>query len=205
MIYDGVSVISGDGFEPFFEEEFPRLVLYLMARGAQFSDAQDAAQEAMVKAHDNWEKIGKPRAWIRTVAARSGQLRRGRDVPWDDAAPEPAGADSGRADTGIDNLEVVRLLRLLSDAQRDVFALHLDGFDGDEISEIVGKSPATVRSHLRHARRRLQEVIESEATETSGSGPPHEAHRDRGSSRRRGGTAGRVPPPPARGGTDGAR
>jgi RNA polymerase sigma-70 factor (ECF subfamily) len=203
MIYDGSSVTSRDGFGPFFEQEFPRLVLYLVQRGAARGDAEDAAQETMWKAYDDWEKIGKPRAWIRTVAARSGHLRRIRHVPWDDAAPEPAGADGGQAAVG--GFEVVRLLRLLPDAQRDVFALHLDGFDNDEIGEIVGKRPATVRSLLRHARRRLQEVIESEGIETSGGSPPPEARRDGRPPQRRGGTAGRLPPPPARGGADGDR
>jgi RNA polymerase sigma-70 factor (ECF subfamily) len=200
MIYDGDSVTGRDGFGPFFEEEFPRLVLYLVHRGASPGDAEDAAQETMWKAYDDWEKIGKPRAWVRTVAARSGRLRRVRHVPWDDAALESAGEDGGQAEADS-GFEIVRLLRLLPDAQRDVFALHLDGFDNDEI---VGKQPATVRSLLRHARRRLQEVIKSEGIETSGGSPP-EARRDRRPPRRRGGAAGRIPPPPARGGADGDR
>jgi hypothetical protein len=41
-------------------------------------------------------------------------------------------------------------------------ALFFDGLSAPEIADITGKPVATVRSHLRHARKSLKEVIVSE-------------------------------------------
>ena len=46
--------------------------------------------------------------------------------------------------------------------ERTVAALYYDGLSAEEIAKASGKPAATVRSHLRHARRALKEVIASE-------------------------------------------
>jgi RNA polymerase sigma-70 factor (ECF subfamily) len=56
---------------------------------------------------------------------------------------------------------VLSLLQQLPAAQRVVAALYYDGLSTEEIAAVSGKPAATVRSHLRHARRALKEVIAS--------------------------------------------
>jgi len=43
-----------------------------------------------------------------------------------------------------------------------VTALYYDGLNCKEIADVLGKTAANVRSHLRHARQSLSEVIASE-------------------------------------------
>jgi len=64
---------------------------------------------------------------------------------------------------GEEQQRVLRLFRGLPEGQRTVAALFYDGLSCEEIAELTGKPPATVRSQLRHARHALKEVITSEA------------------------------------------
>jgi RNA polymerase sigma factor (sigma-70 family) len=152
------------GFDSFFEERFKRLVVLLIALGASQADAEDAAQEAMILAWSQWDTIREPAAWVRTVSLRS-YLRRRRlgntEVALDESVPVPVGND----DLGSfeeEQQEVLRLLRSLPDGQRAVTALYYDELNCEEIADVLGKAPATVRSNLRHARQSLKGVIASE-------------------------------------------
>jgi hypothetical protein len=64
--------------------------------------------------------------------------------------PDPVG------DHSLDSFEdeqrqVLRLLRTLPTGQRAVTALYYDGLNCEEIAEVLGKKPVTVRSNLRYA------------------------------------------------------
>jgi DNA-directed RNA polymerase specialized sigma24 family protein len=56
------------------------------------------------------------------------------------------------------------MLRTLPQAQQAVLALATDGFEPAVIAEITGQNVATVRSNLRHGRRKLISLL----TETAG-------------------------------------
>ena len=153
------------GFDSFFEERFKRTVVLLIAMGANQADAEDAAQEAMILAWNQWNSIREPAAWARTVAVRS-YLRRVRCakpevVTLDESLPHPATND-GLGSFEEEERQVLRLLRALPDGQRTVTALYYDGLNCEEIAAVLGKTSATVRSNLRHARQSLKEVIASE-------------------------------------------
>ena len=152
------------GFDSFFHERFSRTVVLLIAMGASQADAEDATQEAMILAWNQWDSIREPAAWVRTVAIRSylKMVRSGAQVvSLDDSVPGPVEAD----DLGSfeeEQRQVLRLLRALPSGQRTVAALYYDGLNCEEIAVALGKSPATVRSNLRYARQSLREVIASE-------------------------------------------
>jgi RNA polymerase sigma-70 factor (ECF subfamily) len=157
--------LTENGFDSFFRERFSRTVVLLIAMGASRADAEDAVQEAMILAWDQWNTIQEPVAWVRTVAVRAfWKLARARQqlVPWDATAPEPAG-DSDLGIFAEQQKHVLRVLRALPPQQRTVAALFYDGLGCEEIAELVGSPPATVRSHLRHARGRLKELVTSPA------------------------------------------
>jgi len=156
--------VTEGGFASFFRERFSRTVVLLIAMGARRADAEDAVQEAMVKAWQRWESIENPASWVCTVAYRA-YLRqaRARDrhaVSLDESACEPT-ADS---DLGIfaDGQQVLQLLRALPPGQRTVAALFYDGLTCEDIAVLVAKPTATVRSQLRHARNALKEMMKSE-------------------------------------------
>jgi len=130
--------------------------------GASRADAEDATQEAMVLAWDQWELIRDPTAWVRTVAVRAYlKQARGRGnqaVRLDESGCEPA----TDADVGIfaeEQQKVLRLLRGLPAGQRTVAALFYDGLTCEEIAELAGKPPGTIRSQLRHARKSLRGMM----------------------------------------------
>ena len=51
---------------------------------------------------------------------------------------------------------MAQMLRHVPPAQREVFELVLAELDAKEIADLLGKTPATIRQNLAHARRRLK-------------------------------------------------
>jgi RNA polymerase sigma factor (sigma-70 family) len=156
--------LSGNGFVSFFHERYSRTVVLLIAMGASRADAEDAAQEAMVLAWRQWESIREPDAWVRTVAVRAylkqARAQRSQAAPLDESAREPA-ADPDLGVFAEQQQHVLSLLRGLPAGQRTIAALFYDGLTCEEIGELVGKPPATVRSQLRHARNSLKGLMSS--------------------------------------------
>jgi RNA polymerase sigma-70 factor (ECF subfamily) len=156
--------VTDDGYASFFRERFSRTVVLLVVMGASRADAEDATQEAMVRAWQKWKSIQNPGSWVRTVAYRAYlrqiHARERQTVPLDESACEPL-ADS---DLSIftDGQRVVQLLRALPPGQRTVAAFFYDGLTCEEIADLVSKPVATIRSQLRHARTALKEMMNSE-------------------------------------------
>jgi RNA polymerase sigma factor (sigma-70 family) len=84
----------------------PQVLGVLVRRGADFATAEDAVQEALIRALSAWERErpADPAGWLITVAwrafldlARSDSARRDREVRYDTELP--AGAVPGRDDT----------------------------------------------------------------------------------------------------------
>jgi len=139
-------------------------VVLLIAMGASRADAEDATQEAMTQAWQHWESVREPAAWLRTVAVRAwwkqSDTQRFQTVPLDDGDYSTA----AHPDLGIftaEQQQVLLLLRALPAKQRTVVALFYDGATCREVAELTGVSRATVRSHLRYARRSVKEMMAS--------------------------------------------
>src|SRR4051812_22896598 len=90
-----VDPVHVDGVE--LRELVPRVLSVLVRRGADFATAEDAVQEALVRALSAWqdEPPANPRGWLVTVAwrafldlTRSEAARRDREVRYD-AEPQP--------------------------------------------------------------------------------------------------------------------
>jgi RNA polymerase sigma factor (sigma-70 family) len=154
-----------EGYDGFFRRAFARLVLFLIKIGASREEAEDSAQEAMTKAYEHWDVIEHPEAWVRVVAERMylAASARARAAPVKAVAGGWAG-DGTHTDVdpvvfGEQQRKVFNLLRRLPYEQRRVMAWYYDGFAIAEIAARVGRPEATVRSHLRHARQRLQREL----------------------------------------------
>jgi RNA polymerase sigma factor (sigma-70 family) len=155
--------VNRDGFASFFQQRYSSTGVLLIAMGASRADAEDAVQEAMILAWQKWETIHEPTAWVRTTATR--KLWKGNRQPPSTALLAESTTDANGTDLAVFSEEqrrVLSLLRQLPTAQRTVAALYYDGLSAEEIAKASGKPAATVRSHLRHARRALKEVIASE-------------------------------------------
>jgi RNA polymerase sigma factor (sigma-70 family) len=155
--------LSEDGFALFFRERFGRTVVLLITMGASRADAEDAAQEAMLLAWEQWGDIQEQAAWVRTVAVRAywKQVRaREPTVPLEESGCQ-AVAGSDLDIFTEEQQQVLRALRALPPGQRTVVALRYDGATCEEIAELTGKPSATIRSNLRHARKALKEMMSS--------------------------------------------
>jgi RNA polymerase sigma factor (sigma-70 family) len=154
--------LTEDGFVSFFHQRFSRTVVLMLTMGASRADAEDAVQEAMIAAWQSWESIREPTAWVRTTALRALWKHNHLEptaAPLEETAMP--GSDPDLMVFAEEQRRVLGLLQQLPAAQRVVAALYYDGLSMAEIAAVSGKPAATVRSHLRHARRTLREVIAS--------------------------------------------
>jgi len=154
------------------EELRPRAFAIAYRMLGSVAEAEDIAQEALVRVHralEEGERIESPRAFVATVATRlaidelrSARVRRESYVgEW---LPEPLVADA--IDDPADRAEIADslslaflvLLESLSPEERAVLLLH-DVFDYgyDEIAAIVGKSESNARQLASRARRSVGE------------------------------------------------
>ena len=155
--------LTESGFAVFFRGRFGRTVIMLIAMGASRADAEDAAQEAMLMAWRQWDSIQEPVAWTRTVAIRAywRQARMERQAGPLEECDCQVESDSDLAIFAEEQQRVLCMLRALPPEQRTVIALHYDGATCEEIARLTGKPSSTVRSHLRHARKTLKELMSS--------------------------------------------
>jgi RNA polymerase sigma factor (sigma-70 family) len=154
---DGVPIVE---YERVYRALKPRLVLYLMRCGANWHDANDAAQKALIALYNKWAAVRDHWPWLRRVAFReflricdaNGRSRESLDQL---RVPEgPADVESLLEQHAV--LSAIGQLPLL---QRQVFALHFDQLGTREIAEELKITEAAVRKNLERARARLKELL----------------------------------------------
>jgi RNA polymerase sigma-70 factor (ECF subfamily) len=158
-------------FDDLFRANYDRLVRALTVACGDREQAADAVQEAFVKAHVRWRRIGRyddPVGWVRRVAInqlrdehrRAGSKRRA-------LARLAAGATISEQPVEPD--EFGRLLAGLPRQQRIATALYyVDGMSVAEIAATLELAEGTVKSHLHDARQRLRPVLDNERESDKG-------------------------------------
>jgi predicted RNA polymerase sigma factor len=105
--------VTGDDVE--LRELVPKVLSVLVRRGADFATAEDAVQEALIRALSTWEDDAPsdPEGWLITVSwrafidmARSDAARRDRDVRFD---TEPRLVSCRRLTTPCTSTSCVRI------------------------------------------------------------------------------------------------
>lgn len=149
-------------FEEFYVRHFVALKGWAVKRiGARPDEAEEVVQEAMAQACQNWHTIRFPLAWVKKAAnteltklinRRQQEARLRLTLGLDDPVDPMPWRESE---------QVREALRSLPEAQREVFAFVYDGYEPHEIARLVNKSPETVRTNLREARRRLRAAFAS--------------------------------------------
>jgi RNA polymerase sigma factor (sigma-70 family) len=148
-----------DRWREVYEREYPRLVRALLAIGRDSAAAEDAAQEALVRAHrTGLDKIETLSAWLlvvgtREVFRRARRAQREREV-W---ASLPARDDGFNAAT--DRADLLSALGELPERQRAiVVARYYYGLSYDEIAQHFEIKSGTVGATLHQAIERLRQV-----------------------------------------------
>ncbi|MEU1320769.1 RNA polymerase sigma factor [Streptomyces tibetensis] len=139
--------------------------------GATREEAKDAAQSALIDLLSNWTAVRAPRPWCRKAAANHflrSDIRTNRG--WQLARDEYSarrGADPYSFSSPLEEWGFVLdfVENHLVGSQRQVMAWHIDGFEPKAIAEQLNMDPATVRSNLRHARKKLALALAMEHPE----------------------------------------
>ncbi|MER5878478.1 sigma-70 family RNA polymerase sigma factor [Streptomyces sp. NPDC001910] len=163
-------------YDDFYRSEFPPLTRHVILLGGTHEEAKDAAQSALIDLLQNWYTVQAPRPWCRKAAAhhflRSDIKENRADLSArTDFIARRGSDDSYVLRSPLEEWEfVVNFVENhLVGNQRRVMAWNIDGFEPQEIARQLGMSPATVRSNLRHARKKLATALGKEYPELAGS------------------------------------
>jgi RNA polymerase sigma-70 factor (ECF subfamily) len=151
-------------FDAFYAATSHRLVGQLFAMTGDRGEAEDALQEAYVRAWQHWPKISEyenPEGWVRSVAFKlcvnAWWKTRNRLTAHRRAAPRP---EAGVPELGPDLTAVVHALRQLPDRQRRVMVLHyMADLTVEQIARETGMPTGTIKSHLSRGRTALAPLV----------------------------------------------
>lgn len=144
-----------EAFSQFYRKLVVPLSAYLVSQGAPAHLAAEIAQDTMLKAYRKWHEITWHKSWVYKVAYQAyvRHVTRVDAEPFEEVPePTPLLPRPDQAETWAQQREIVHLLRELPPRQRQVLALHHDGWTTREIAELLGIGDATVRQNLHKAR-----------------------------------------------------
>ncbi len=140
------------------------LLAYCTAMTKNESAAEDLVQETWLRAFTHWEDVedlsaGQRRAWLYKTARNAfiDQIRKqAREAPTEEERFPPAPFEED-----LSQAAVAQLIARLPEGERTVFTLrYFEGYNSKELGELFDLPPATVRSRLSSAKRRLREWIQ---------------------------------------------
>ena len=162
------------GWEQVYAAHYARLVALLTVVAGSRTDAEEAVQEAFVRAlglTGNRAVVDDPEAWLYRVAVNHVRSRWRRLTTARKHAPALARDEVSPPDsTPEDRLLLVAALRRLPAAQREVLALHYMGdLSVDEIAARLEAPAGTVKARLSRGREALRRELDAPVVD----GDPH--------------------------------
>jgi RNA polymerase sigma-70 factor, ECF subfamily len=168
MLGSGVRSIPSEAetesasFEAFFGRHYRRLFQALYLLTSNHAEAEDVAQEAMLRVWQRWKRVGRmenPDGYLYRTALnlhRSGLrklARWARRTPAEHQPDDPIGAADAR-------LEVHRALGALPRGQREALVLvEWVGLSAREATRVLGIKSASIRSRVHRAREKLKSEL----------------------------------------------
>lgn len=145
-------------FENFYRGSRQRVLGCVYLATGDLAEAQDAVQDAYVRAWQNWGRLdggSDPEAWVRLVATRIA-ISRWRGLRSRARAYLRHGAAAAAAAPDPDRVDLVAALRRLSPDQRIAIALHyFVGLPVAEVAEQTGAPVGTIKARLARGRAAL--------------------------------------------------
>ena len=157
---DRVPVVrSTPDFGAFYRSEYTAVTTLTMVLTRSRAAAEDIAQDAFLRAHRDWDRVGQfdnPEGWVRRVAtnlamSRFRRLRAEAKALLRLGPPGPAPMSPEAAEFWAE-------VRRLPTRQAQTIALHyIEDRSVDEIAAALEISAASVKTHLQRARSSLAE------------------------------------------------
>ncbi len=132
------------------------------------SDAEDILQEAFIKVFDKIGQFkfeGSFEGWIRKIVVNTALkkyslMRYEKEINGIEHPGIREGAEDPWAYNHLSQKDLLKLINDLPDGYRMIFNLHvIEGYQHEEIAEMLGIQPGTSRSQLVKARNMLQKQI----------------------------------------------
>jgi RNA polymerase sigma-70 factor (sigma-E family) len=152
-------------FDDFVTTRGPSLLRFAYLLTGDAHQAEDIVQEALARAHLRWGQIDSydvPEAYVRKVVLRQYlSWRRRRSSSEIPVAAVPDRPDrAGAAERIADRQELSALIAGLPKMQRAVIVLrYFEDRDDEDIAQLLGCAPATVRSHAARGLNRLRAAM----------------------------------------------
>lgn len=123
------------------------------------ADAEEILQDTLLKlltAAPNFESEEHKKAWLLRVAANLSKNRIEYNALRDCDELDESLAAEGREDLSF----VWEAVKALPQQYREVIHLHYyEGYSTEEMANILGRNPSTIRSDLRRGREKLKSVL----------------------------------------------
>lgn len=129
------------------------------------ADAEDVLQEAFISAFgnlDNYRGDASFGSWIKKIVINKAinllKKRKWEAMPEEFDVPEETGDVEYMPQLNVD--KVRQAIQQLPDGYRSVLSLYLlEGYDHQEIGEIMGITESTSKSQLNRAKNKLKELL----------------------------------------------
>ena len=154
--------MTEESFDEFYRTSLHRVGTFLYAMCGDLAEAQDAAQEAYVRAWQRWSVISAyedPEGWVRMVGLRlcRNRWRKTRNRV---AAYRRHGAESVVEPPGDDTVALVTALRRLPAGDRQAVVMHhLLDLPVADVAAQTGVPVNTVKTRLVRGRRTLAALL----------------------------------------------
>jgi RNA polymerase sigma-70 factor (ECF subfamily) len=164
---------SGDpaAFEELYQRQAPRLYNLALRLLGNAADAEDLLQDIFLLAHrklDSFKGDSALATWLYRLGynlcldhlrSKTGKMNRVTDLLDDD--PPPAAATTPQAtELAVSRLDLERAIGELPDGCRAAFVLHdVEGFDHQQVGDILGIAEGTSKSQVHKARLRIRAYL----------------------------------------------
>ena len=156
---EGTPVSTHTEYEDFYRREFSTIAVLAGTVCGNRALGEDIAQEALARAHGQWEKIAgydKPGAWVRRVAINLAIGQKRRSTTEAKALERLTPAPANSAESRLGDPYVWAAVDALPPRQRAVIALrYLEDQSIAEIADILDISVSAATSNLHKARANL--------------------------------------------------
>jgi RNA polymerase sigma-70 factor, ECF subfamily len=161
-------VLEDTEIRAFLHSEYPRLVNAVAFVTGDLGAAEDAVQEALLRAwirSERGEEIASLSAWVATVALNLSRSRWRRVLAERRATRAMASPDAD-GDPEADHVDIEVALGQLPRRQREVAVLrYFLRYSTEETAQALGVSAGTVKNSLSKARASLAQTLRIDAQE----------------------------------------